>query len=825
MSDNFYILLGLDPAVDDWTVIEAKIKDSQRRWAMQKNQGAPKDKRNADRHLKLIPEMQAKLSDPTARREIARAAEMELKDQKAELYARLDELIGVIQQSSIDADGVKLLVRQVGGAVTEHDVAVRLKARGITVAAGRPAKSLPVSRPKLDRTIAQSIRDNLRHVGLKSLYDFLGLGPRSSPKSLYEAADEIYKELRRKGLTDPDSTSRQELAGHAKAVFKDATEKARYDNTYAVEAMESLDGLLEIAGRNSFLDQGGIDGLVQKARSKGVSGDMALEYINEYAQKRKWLVQGASEHPSADLKLCGFCNAIARTPNDSRCHNCGQELVQPCPRCAQPTPTQDECCASCGCSTGDAPLVHGLCREGQEQLAQGELSKARACFDRALLVWDNWKPAIDGKRCVAEALVARESALEAIDLLLRTGKLEGAKSALGRFRREFGPSGIQDLDDRIGAGISRARDACGAGELLRAAGKGEDAVDKFTEALRYCVDYQPALNAIAASPPPAPSGLKVTLAGASAKLSWTARVVRGAITYRIQRKVSGVPMGPEDGSTIAEVQAQEYHDLSVPPGVPCYYSVFTVRNGVASAAAATSGPHLRVTDPAGVVVEAGDGQVSLRWKRPDGCTGVEIWRQSGGAPITPGKGVRVAASADSAVDQGLKNEVTYGYLLVACFTDPTDGRTTVRSPGVDVVAMPVAPPRAIEDLRARRNGREVTLLWTPPARGNVQIRQTHQAPRFTPGRIIPLATADQFGTPVPVTGRGTTQAALHGHGRIYFVPLSVVAQTAVLGAPVAVTMLGDVSQLEALRRGDTINLTWTWPAGAVEVLVAWRHDR
>lgn len=822
MSDNYYILLGLDPSVDDWSVVESAIKDRQRRWSMQKNQGAPKDKRNAERHLKLIPDMQMKLRDPTERRVIAREAEKELKEQKAEHFSKLEELIRIIHEPMIDADHVKLLVRQVGGGISESEVISRLKARGINIASRDSAKN--AVRPKLDPTITQSIRDNLRHTGLKSLYDFLGLGPRSSPKSLYDAADEVYKELRRKGLTNPDSTARQELAGHAKAVFKDAKEKERYDNTYATEAMEELNGHLEVAGRDSLLDQGEIDCLVREARNKGVNQDIAIEYIEEYAQKRKWVVQRMSELPSAELKLCGFCNIIARTSKDTRCHNCGQELVQPCPRCEQPSPTQDECCGSCGCSTGDAPLVQGLLREGQEHLVQGDLTGARSCFDRALIYWENWQPALEGKRRVDAIRQARESALEAVDVLIRDRKLEEAQSTLDRLRREFGIIGTDDLGTRIEAGLSRAQDTFHAAEVLRAAGKGEDAVEKFTEAVGYCVDFQAALRALASSPPPAPSALKVTMVGATAQLTWKVMQARGKVTYRVQRKISGAPTSPGDGTMVGEVNGTSFHDTLLPSGTPCYYSVFAIRGGVPSAAAATSGPHLRVADPTAIIVEAGDSQVSLRWKRPTGCTAVEVWRESGRAPAAYGQGKTIAVSGDSAVDQGLNNGLTYNYLIVACFTNPLDGRGVIRAPGVNVVATPVVPPSAVEDLRAKREGHTVILHWTSPTQGDVQIRQTRQAPTYSSGRIIPLSTADQFGTPVPVIGRGTTQTTIDSQGRVFFIPLSVLAQTAVLGAPVSVTTLDDVVDLEAQRQGDTIHLTWGWPIGAVETLVSWRYD-
>ena len=824
MSDNYYILLGLDPTVDNWTVIEAAIQDRRRSWSLQKNQGAPSARRKAERHLKLIPEMEATLRDPEQCRTIAREAKEEIKKQKEQQFEKLDGLIDMIRESTIDTDGVKLLVHQVGGGISESDVIARLKARGISVESGGSAKRLPKVRPKLEHSTARSIRDNLQHIGKKNLYKFLGLGQRSSPKSLHDAADEFYKEIRRKGLKDPDSTARQELAGHCKAVFKDSAQKERYDNTYAVEAMEDLNGHLEVAGRDGILDQDEIDRLVCKARRKGVSEDVALEYIEEYAQKRKWAVQRSAELPSAELKLCGFCVSIARTPKDTHCHNCGQELVQPCPRCEQPTPTQDECCSACGCSTGDAPLVQRLLREGQEHFAQGELSRALACFDRALIYWENWQPAIEGKGRVDAMQHARESAFEAVDGMARNRKLEEAQSALDRFRREFGTAGTDDLKSRIDAGIGRARDAFRAAEALRAAGKGEDAVDKYSEALGYDADFQPALRALAASPPPAPSTLRVSLVGVTARLSWDAVRARGSVTYRVQRKASGAPTGHDDGTMVCDVHAYTCNDTALPPGTAWYYSVFAIRGGVASANAATSGPHLLLAEPTDVVVEAGDSQVSLRWTRPQGCTAVEVWRENESPPTVAGRGTRVAASGDSAVDQQLRNGSTYGYLVVACFTDPRDGRGVLQAPGVGVVATPVAPPPAVEDLRARREDRTVILNWTPPSRGDVQIRRTRKLPSVSPGRIIPLSSADRFGAPVLVTGRGTTQTTLDGQGRVFFVPLSVVARTAVIGAPVAVAALDEVENVEAQRQGDTIHLTWTWPAGAMEALVAWRHD-
>jgi len=346
LSGNYFILLGLSPEIDDWSLIEPAIKDSQRRWAMQKNQGTPADQRKAGKNLKLIPDMRIKLQDPEERKIQAKEARQQLKSQKNEQLAQLDELIGMIQGAAIEPEGVKILAKQVSG-LTEADIKARLKVKGVTLGNSADAEEkTSKTRPKLDRTIAKSISDKLYHLGLNNLYEFLALGTRSSPKVLYSTADEIYKELHRKGVIDPDSTTRKELAGHSKAVFKDKLEKERYDNTCAVEAMEGMKGHLEITGRDSILNQNEMDKLIQEARKKGVEKGLALEYIRDYAKKRKWVIQKDSQPTRTELKQCGFCDAFARKAKDTRCHDCGQELIQACPRCETPTPTQDECCGA-----------------------------------------------------------------------------------------------------------------------------------------------------------------------------------------------------------------------------------------------------------------------------------------------------------------------------------------------------------------------------------------------------------------------------------------------------------------------------------------------
>ena len=58
---NFYLLLDLDPEIDDWPTIERRIKDKQREWSADR-QGNPKKRRIAESSLARIKEITGALT-------------------------------------------------------------------------------------------------------------------------------------------------------------------------------------------------------------------------------------------------------------------------------------------------------------------------------------------------------------------------------------------------------------------------------------------------------------------------------------------------------------------------------------------------------------------------------------------------------------------------------------------------------------------------------------------------------------------------------------------------------------------------------------------
>lgn len=819
--ENFFLLLDLEPAVDDWEKIEARILEKQRAWSLEKSQGNPKARRRAERSLTLLPEIRTVLKDPETRRAEAREALKRQQEARAGTLRELDEAIGLIQSGGGRCDEATLrqLEQRFGTLVSRPEIEKRLRAAGIEIGQVAPARQR-AAKETIEPAVASAVRRNLEHLGLADLYDLLELKPQSSPRALCDRAEEIYRENRRLGKTDPDTTARNELAGLCKQLFRDEHEKQRYDNSVALHAMESLKRSIELVGADGFINRQELDALVTLARQRGVAAEDARAYIEDYAAGRKWGVQPDVDLPAAALKRCGFCGALA-APDAGQCPSCGEALEMSCPGCGTANATSQAACTSCGVRVGDAPLVKALLKEGERLAIEGSLAEALRCFDKALLYWPGWAPAAEAKQRLEARCREREEGLRAVEELVDERRLVAAGTALERLARHHGGGGLDALRRRVVEGTKRAEQAFAAGEASRLAGAGDAALDHYEASLGACTDFEPVLAALRSSPPPPPRTLVVQPLPAGFRLSWRAADTPRSVAYRVLRKPGGGPQGPDDGVHLGEVRGTGFDDTATPVGEASYYAVFTVRSGVLSHRAAASGPHLRLGEVEALAAVAGDRTVTLSWRRPPRCQRVVVERRSGERAAD---GSERSIDGDSLHDAGLDNGRRYVYRLVACFADPLRPGGELRSAGVTHAVTPVAPPAAVEDLRAERDGRTVRLSWTSPTGARVELRHCSRPPACQPGDLLGAAELDRFGAVVAAAAPGTARLTLSDQGRLFIVPFSITAGTAVAGRPVEVTHLDPVTELAARRAGGGIFLTWTWPPGLRESLVCYGHE-
>lgn len=819
--ENYFVLLGLIPPVEDWPTIERAITEKKREWSRIQNTSIePHAKRQAKQRLDGIKNMEATLRDPAGRAEEARGAEIAGQRLKGEAQDELRKHVQAIKASGANytTEQFQKLVAAFAGRLGAPDIQGELAAAGLQAAQAEAARA---SRERLDASVAARIRGELRTVGAANLYDLLGLSTRSSSRELVARAEDLNREILKSGATDAVSSARMQLAGECTSLFASEEQRRRYDTSLAFEVMEDFKGALETMVTNSVLLPDQMKHIVEQAVKAGAQPDVAQEYVLDYAASRKWAVVAEARKP-VQVRFCGQCSAPA-VPGSLACVHCGQMLAIECPRCKAQAPTQFAACASCGFHIANAHVVTAQLREAQRRSAAGEIDEALEAVRQGLLLWEGWGPLLEERKRVEGQKKQRDETAATLNGLIRAKKLHEARRVLEGAARGFGPAALEPQQREVAEGIRRADALVAQGEAARRAGKTPEAVRYFEEAVSTCADAEGAINALSSCPPESPREAKAQPLARGFRLEWTP-ASGGSHRYRIYRRAGGRPTGPTDGVRVGEVAGASYDDIGVESGVPWYYAVFAVRGEVLSATAACVGPCVLTADVEQVQVTPGDGSLTLQWSVPPNADRIEVWRQVGREPSRRGDGQQVASTLTGVQDTGLQNGTTYGYLIHVVYADQARTGAAPASGGLRIRAVPVAPPRMVSDLRAQDTNGVVQLTWTPVPGALVELRWTDGPSAAVAGTVIARQTADRYGALIPVSSPGNATWTPGRQGVFRVTPVTVSGDVAALGREALITTVVEVAQLRSQVVGRTIVLTWQWPAGVEDVMVRWSSD-
>jgi hypothetical protein len=825
---NYYVLLDLDPKIEDAAVIAKAIRDKKRRWSTESAQGSANARRKARTYLDKIGEIERVMGDKESRREEAADARRRIKEAQRASFVQLDQMIDVLPAgSTCTSDDVAKLVKGLSGRLSEQIVTTRLRERGITIEAAGNAgpASTGSATPCLDSTRMAQLRPNLELLSVKDLYDFLAMNPNSSTRSLKEHADQMSRKLITDGGSDPLSNAKKELCGSCMAIFGSDAEKQKYDNALAFEAMEGLRGTIDLAGsKNSYLTIEQQDVLLQQARQRRVSPADARAFLEKIARERRWGIQGVTKLPSEELRQCGNCLALAKSPKASHCNECGHSLTIECPRCSNVVPTEDAACVKCGFPIGDWSWIKVEVDKADKLIRDLHVDEAAKQLKTLLHRWPGWKAVQSRLEDTERHIKERQKERTKLADLVRRNKFLEAQGEAERFRRKWGKEDISTQTSAIADGIARARKAFDEGEHRRLEGKSEQAVALYRSALTICADYDAAHKAMALIPPLAPKNLVVIAEGRGFQIRWESgdKTVDG---YAVVRKALSAPTDAKDGMHRLAFSDVTGTDPDVQEGVPWHYAVFSRRDGIFSTSAARSGPHVRVAPVHQLSALAGDGQIKITWTMPNGAVGVEVWRRQGSAPDRPGLGTQLPTSRDSLHDLGLPNDAAVGYLVVPLFEDPRRPGRRIHGPGTSCVATPTTPPPPVTDLRSGREHGGVRLTWSPPTpQAQVQVRQLKTAPNLQVGTVLTKEQADAWGAPVLAATKGLARVRMPSMVEYWFVPLTVKATIAVVGKPISVALVDGLQELAVDHDGRDVHLRWEWPSGATQVAVCHSYD-
>src|ERR1700730_12400458 len=132
---NFYLLLELDPATDDWPAIEQRLITKKRAWSKDKIQGNPRARRRAESSLAQVQKIEAVLKHPDSRRQEAREARRQPDQARRERMRELDEAQSLHKTGPPCSDDQwKQLVQRFAGAFAADEIKRRLQAAGVPLA-------------------------------------------------------------------------------------------------------------------------------------------------------------------------------------------------------------------------------------------------------------------------------------------------------------------------------------------------------------------------------------------------------------------------------------------------------------------------------------------------------------------------------------------------------------------------------------------------------------------------------------------------------------------------------------------------------------------
>ena len=819
---NCYEVLELDPSIVDWPSIETRIQEKQRKWSRDSSQGSPKARAQANIYLSELPRIRSVLEDKQTRQEEAKAYRRLLEAKRRKQEGKLEGILEVWRAAgnTVPLEAVRKAAKNVG--ISEPYFKAYIIRMGLIIAESSEAVTKK-ERPKLEPSIVDQIDRNLKVVKINSLFEFLEVPVLASEKVIQTKIEIKESQFARGSVSDPKVQARKELLALARSILLSENSRLRYQNTLAVQRMVELRANIEAAGEDRVITTAEMAVLTKQAKALDVNIDLAREYIREYAEQRKWVIQSELDIKPKDKGYrCGYCGTVCRDRSREQCEQCGENLHRTCPRCARRISTDASTCPYCYANIDDISLLNGYLAVGRRLFVEENYDAARREFEKALLIWDDWAPALREIKRVQIKAHEQKTVLEQVHKLVHQRRLEEARillsTKMNALRDKKNSNEASRLLVLLEEQIQRAELLVEEGRRLQSKDKNNKAYEKFELALSICSDFIDARKALEANPPSCPPSLRIEQLPSGLRVRWSRSSSLGTITYRILRKQGGRPSHSKDGVVVADTEQLEIDDLTIPVGEVWYYAIFACRAGVFSQQMVASHGQLVTGEVRNLVAVTQSSQVTLRWLPPAGALWIEAVCER------PKQRTIVASTSNSLVDSNLQDGVQYVYRVRAVYLHPSQKNNHIRTRGVMISAAPMKPPEPVNNISYSRSGKYIYFKWRPVEGAAIEIWQISKNPRFDAGSIVSLEEMRSLGSKINPDGNLSAKVSLNSQGESVFVPVSIRGDTAVLGDFICFYNLDPVSSAKSELRTNNIYLRWHWPEGLQKVVICCRYD-
>jgi len=820
MRENYYILLDLDPSVTDEAAINTAIIKKQQAWSADRNH--PTKGNIAQQNLSKLAQIKSVMGDPSLRRQEAEEAK------KLKIAQEQEKNKDLINAGSILVKNGEILESELESLLKKSKFKNFTKEEALRILKARLKKE-EVSTFKddgikaLDDSVMKTMRADLNLLKKKDLFDFLGLSPTSSPSVLVAKGSELYNIFSRNANKTAEVTAGTSLASTSQTYLKDEDTKKRYQKSLEIESLSGVYELVDIAASNDkIVDAEQFQRLVKECANKGMLVDRAEYYIHEYCKKKSYGLMKAGEKAVYKSQIqCNVCYHL----NDQSANNCGycsSPLKIECPKCKHKANSIEKACIKCGFLIGDMPNAIYLIRDAKVELMKGNSREAESLIEKAEHYWPGNPSAVDLKVQINKKADQLKTLLSDIDKLACDKKYVSLKVKLGELKQyDANHSYISLYEKKLNDQITLASNICAKAKQEV---NNERKLDLYLSALEECADYGDAISGSSALPISPPVNLRISKTSKMIGLQWNAPASSRALRYRVVRKVNGKPSSSSDGEIVAETGDLFFEDFKIESGVSYYYSVFSSRSNRFSEKAETQGPILVIDEVRNISSLSNNSIVALKWDAPKNVKRIEIFRSETQPRVKYGDGKKLIASGlGNFNDNGLTNEKEYYYTIFSIYEDCMGSELI--STGATISAVPSAPPAPVEDLVYTITNKRVTLKWTAPTKGSVQILRSSSKLNQPVGTAMPAANAEKLGTIISGSGGSSAFFDINFQGQVYLTPLTIYNNNAIVGKEVCITSVEEVTNLKSVISGGRLYLEWTWPAGCDIVQIKYSHDR
>ena len=230
---------------------------------------------------------------------------------------------------------------------------------------------------------------------------------------------------------------------------------------------------------------------------------------------------------------------------------------------------------------------------------------------------------IDAARIIAHLVESGSSVrgLGEITNMLASGNLAEARRLLDAINTDqYDPAELASVTKSVDDAEAKKERLVGEYQAAAARRDYSAAETALVQAARIDTDDQRLTVWLKQLPPPAPGALsaEVTSSG-SVRLTWQFSGGEDC-RFAVVRADSHAPVNPHDGTMLGTVEPRSFDDTKVPVGRRAHYSVFAVRDGVASAP--VSAEVVVVPAPSEVSAVAGLTEATVSWRLPAEAVGV-----------------------------------------------------------------------------------------------------------------------------------------------------------------------------------------------------------